>query len=295
MKIRNSLVILMMIIGAPVWAQEKTDNKQATERKVSDVTAEEDPYLWLEDVTGGKALDWVRGKNKSTQDHFESSAEFSNLRDDLLKILDSDERIPFVSKSGDHYYNFWRDKDHERGIWRRTTLDEYRTEDPKWEIVLDLDELAADENENWVWGGASLLRPGYDLALISLSRGGADASVAREFDMKTKKFVEDGFQRDEAKGGISWIDRDSVFIFTDFGEGTMTSSGYPRIAKRWRRGTPLAEAEILYEGKPDDMYIGAGHDDSPGFERNFVQRTLAFYNDEMYLLADDGKLTSVDE
>jgi len=295
MKKCESLFVLMMLIGVPVWAQDNLDNQQtAVARKVSDVTPEEDPYLWLEEVTGDKALDWVREQNKSTQDHFESSAEFSNLRDDLLKILDSDERIPFVSKSGDYYYNFWRDRDHERGIWRRTTLEEYRKEDPKWEIVLDLDELAADENENWIWGGAQLLRPDYDLALLSLSRGGADASVTREFDMKTRQFVADGFQRDEAKGGISWIDRDSVFIFTDFGEGTMTSSGYPRIAKLWRRGTPLADAEVVYEGKPDDMYIGAGHDDSPGFERNFVQRTLAFYNDEMYLRSDDGKLTKID-
>ncbi len=295
MKKCESLFVLMMIIGVPVWAQDNLDNQQtAVARKVSDVTPEEDPYLWLEEVTGDKALDWVREQNKSTQDHFESSAEFSNLREDLLKILDSDERIPFVSKSGDYYYNFWRDQDHERGIWRRTTLEEYRKEDPKWEIVLDLDELAADENENWIWGGAQLLRPDYDLALISLSRGGADASVTREFDMKTRQFVVDGFQRNEAKGGISWIDRDSVFIFTDFGEGTMTSSGYPRIAKLWRRGTPLADAEVVYEGKPDDMYIGAGHDDSPGFERNFVQRTLAFYNDEMYLRSDDGKLTKID-
>ena len=289
-------LFVLIIIGVPVWAQDETENKQTTtvSRKVSDVTPEEDPYLWLEEVTGEKALEWVRGQNKSTKDHFESSAEFSSLRDDLLKILDSDERIPFVSKSGDYYYNFWRDKDHERGIWRRTTLDEYRKDDPKWDVVLDLDELAADEDENWIWRGAQLLRPDYDLALISLSRGGADASVTREFDMKTRQFVDNGFQRDEAKGGISWIDRDSVFIFTDFGEGTMTTSGYPRIAKLWRRGTPLAEAEVVYEGKPDDMYIGAGHDDSPGFERNFVQRTLAFYNDEMYLRSDDGKLTKID-
>lgn len=292
---RELLFLLMMFVAVPTWAQDKVDNATTTAaRKVSDVTPEEDPYLWLEDVTGGKALDWVRQRNKTTQDHFESSGEFTGLRDDLLKILDSDERIPFVSKSGEHYYNFWRDRDHERGIWRRTSLEEYRKDDPQWEIVLDLDELAEQEGENWVWSGASLLKPEYDLALISLSRGGADASVSREFDMKTKKFVKGGFERAEAKGSIGWIDRDSVFIFTDFGEGTMTSSGYPRIAKLWRRGTPVEEAEIVYEGKPDDMYIGAAHDDSPGFERNFVQRTLAFYNDEMYLRSDDGKLTKID-
>lgn len=301
MKIRESFFVLLTVIltatlSVPVWAQQDTESKRTTitQRKVSDVTPEEDPYLWLEEVTGEKALDWVRKQNRTTQDHFESSEEFSTLQDDLLKILDSDERIPFVSKSGDYFYNFWRDKDHVRGIWRRTTLEEYRKDDPEWETILDLDELADDEGENWVWGGASLLRPDYDLALISLSRGGADASVTREFDMKTRQFVKDGFQREEAKGGIGWIDRDSVFIYTDFGEGSMTSSGYPRVAKLWRRGTPLADAKVVYEGKPDDMYIGAGHDDTPGFERNFVFRTLAFYNDELYLLGDDGELTKID-
>ena len=295
MKKPELLVVLMMIITMPVWSQDDVDNQQTLgERKISDVTPEEDPYLWLEEITGDRALNWVRGQNKSTQNHFESSAEFSNLREDLLKILDSDERIPFVSKSGDYFYNFWRDKDHERGIWRRTTLEEYRKDDPAWEILLDLDELAEDENENWIWSGTSLLRPDYDLALISLSRGGADASVTREFNVATKQFVEDGFQRDEAKGGIDWINHDSVFIYTDFGEGTMTSSGYPRIAKLWRRGTLLDDAEVVYEGKPGDLYIGAWHDDSPGYERNFVQRTLAFYNDELYLRSNDGALTKID-
>ena len=295
MKIRQSLFVLMTSVAAPGWAQGDS-NKQDDEikRKVSDVTLEEDPYLWLEEVAGDRALAWVRQQNQATRDHFESSAAFSALRDDLLEIFDSDERIPFIGKSGDYYYNFWRDKDHVRGIWRRTTLDEYRRQDPKWDILLDLDRLAADEGENWVWGGASLLRPDYDLALISLSRGGADASVTREFSLQTRQFVADGFHRAQAKGDMSWIDRDSVFIFTDFGEGTMTTSGYPRIVKLWRRGTPLDKAEIVYEGKPEDLYISASHDDSPGFARNFVQRTLAFYNDEMYLRSDDGQLRKID-
>lgn len=268
--------------------------QDSTSRKVSDVTPEEDPYLWLEDVTAEKSLDWVRARNKTTQKHFEASDEFKSLESDLLKILDSDERIPFVSKAGEHFYNFWRDKTHVRGIWRRTTLEEYRKDDPEWETVLDLDQLAEEEGENWVWDGASILRPGYDLALIGLSRGGADASVTREFDMASKSFVEGGFFRPEAKGNIGWIDRDTVFIYTDFGEGSQTSSGYPRIAKLWKRGTPMSDAEVVYEGTNEDMYISASHDDSPGFERNFVSRTLAFYNDELYLRADDGQLTKIE-
>ncbi len=294
MMIRFLIFIMVAAVVASAHGQVGDDDKSKENPKVSDVTDQEDPYLWLEDVTGTRSLDWVRQKNETTQSHFEASADFKNLEGDLLKILDSDERIPFVSKAGSFYYNFWRDKDHERGIWRRTTLKEYRKADPKWETILDLDELADQENENWVWDGASILRPGYARALIGLSRGGADASVTREFDMSRREFLKDGFNRAEAKGNISWIDQDSVFIYTDFGEGTMTSSGYPRIAKLWRRGQPLNEAEIVYEGTVDDMYIGAMHDDTPGFERNFVQRTLAFYNDELYLRSDDGELKKVD-
>jgi prolyl oligopeptidase len=264
------------------------------QKKVSDVTPEEDPYLWLEDVTGERALDWVRERNAKTQSKFDSDPSFVELRDDLLKILDSDDRIPFIAKHGEYYYNFWRDQKNERGLWRRTTLAEYRQPEPNWDVLLDLDELATAEGENWVWGNVRLLRPEYDRALIDLSRGGADASVTREFDLITRQFVEGGFERPEAKGGMNWIDRDTVFVYTDFGPGTLTSSGYPRLAKRWQRGTPLADAQTIYEGQPNDMYIAAYHDDSPGFERNFVSRSIAFYNNELYLITDDGKLTKID-
>ena len=263
-------------------------------KKVSDVTDKEDPYLWLEDVTGEKALDWVKQRNATTQAKFESSPEFTKLRDDLLEILNSKERIPFVTKYGDHYYNFWRDEKNERGLWRRTTLEEYRKPQPKWETVLDLDAVAANEKENWVWSGAQLLRPGYKLALVSLSRGGADATVTREFDMETKQFVKDGFYRAEAKGSLGWIDENNVFISTDFGTGSMTTSGYPRLAKRWKRGTPVEHAEMIYEGVETDMSVSAVHDDTPGFERNFVSRNLAFYNDELYWLNEQSKLIKID-
>ena len=263
-------------------------------KKVSDVTDKEDPYLWLEDVTGEKALDWVKQRNATTQAKFESSPEFTKLRDDLLEILNSKERIPFVTKYGDHYYNFWRDEKNERGLWRRTTLEEYRKPQPKWETVLDLDAVAANEKENWVWSGAQLLRPGYKLALVSLSRGGADATVTREFDMETKQFVKDGFYRAEAKGSLGWIDENNVFISTDFGPGSMTTSGYPRLAKRWKRGTPVEQAEMIYEGVETDMSVSAIHDDTPGFERNFVSRNLAFYNDELYWLNEQSKLIKID-
>lgn len=258
------------------------------------VVASDDPYQWLEDVGGDAALDWVRARNAKSQERFEEDPSFEPLRKDLLDILDSNARIPLVVKHGEYYYNFWRDKKNERGLWRRTTLEEYKKDAPNWEVLLDLDSLGANEKENWVWKGAALLRPDYTRALISLSRGGADADVTREFDLVKREFVADGFQRPEAKGRMSWIDRDHVFVSTDFGPGSMTDSGYPRLAKMWKRGTPMESATTLYEGKSTDMSIGAIHDDSPGFERNFVSRNIAFYNDELYLLNDRKELVKID-
>ena len=209
-----------------------------------DAAKSADPFLWLEDVEGDKALDWVRERNKKSTDLIQSDSTYKELESDLLEILDSDQRIPGVTKRGEFYYNFWRDADHPRGIWRRTTSDEYRKDDPEWDVILDLDRIAKDEGENWVWAGASLLRPDYEVALIDLSRGCADATVTREFDLNQREFVKDGFSRPEAKGGMGWIDRDTVYVQTDFGEGSMTESGYPRIAKIWKRGTPMDSAQL---------------------------------------------------
>ena len=253
-----------------------------------------DPYLWLEEVQGDSALDWVRGQNARTEAALGAAPGFSALESRIRAILDSDANIPDVSKIGPYYYNFWQDAEHERGIWRRTTLEEYRKAEPEWETIIDLDALNREEKENWVWHGADCLRPDYELCLVSLSRGGADADVTREFNLKEKTWVEGGFYRPEAKGSLGWIDRDRVYVFTDFGPGTLTESGYPRIVKEWRRGTPMSDAKVVYEGTADDMYISAYHHDTPGFERDFVSRTIAFYNDELYHRGKDGKLTRID-
>ena len=253
-----------------------------------------DPHLWLEDVEGEKQLAWVREQNAKAEAELADTPGFKALEADLLAIYDSDDKIPGVYKQGDWYYNFWRDRNHERGIWRRTTLEEYRKPQPKWETVLDLDALNRAEGENWVWHGANCLRPEYTRCLVALSRGGADADVTREFDLSTKQWVDGGFYREEAKGGLRWIDQDTVYAYTDFGAGSMTSSGYPRIVKQWTRGTPISEATVVYEGRPDDMYIAAARDHTPGYERDFVMRTIAFYNDELYLRNADGSLTKVD-
>ena len=277
-----------------LWIFSVNTMAQAPSNPGREEPAAEDPYEWLEEVLGDKALEWVKARNAIVQNRMEREESFEKLRSDLLEILDSNARIPFVSKRGEYYYNFWRDKTNERGLWRRTTLEEYRKAEPKWEVVLDLDALGKTENENWVWKGASLLRPDYQRALITLSRGGADANITREFDLKTRSFVADGFELPESKGSVSWIDIDHLFVSTDFGNGSMTDSGYPRMAKLWKRGTPIEQAKLVYEGKQEDMSVGAVHDDSPGFERNFVTRNIAFYNDELFLVKDSEELVKIE-
>ncbi|WP_024801869.1 prolyl oligopeptidase family protein [Nocardia sp. BMG51109] len=257
----------------------------------------DDPYLWLEEVTSDRALDWARAHNEVVVDRFATADRFSELEHRILDMLDTDTRIPYPSRRGDHLYNFWRDAEHPKGLWRRTSFAEYRKPNPQWEVLIDLDALAAAEQENWVWGGAAVLRPDQSLALISLSRGGADAKVVREFDMAAKQFraaADGGFELPEAKSQIRWIDADTVYVGTDFGPGSLTESGYPRLAKQWRRGTPLAEAETVFEGEPEDVLVAAGYDRTPGYERHYVARATDFFNESVYLLEDDGTLLHID-
>ena len=242
-----------------------------------------DPYLWLEDVGGDEALAWVRERNDATRDAFAEDPAFDPLQRRLLGIFDADDRIPHVYKAGEWYYNLWKDEANPRGLWRRTTLEEYRKPDPAWEVVLDIDALGRDEGENWVYGGASILVPTYDRCLLRLSRGGADAVVVREFDLVTRAFVEDGFSLPESKGSAAWAGPDEIFVATDFGAGTMTDSGYPRVVKLWRRGQPLEKAATVFEGESSDVSVGAYAELSPGFEMQFVYRGRDFYNSDHFI------------
>jgi prolyl oligopeptidase len=242
-----------------------------------------DPNLWLEDVTGEKALQWVRAQNAVSTRQLESTTGFQGLEDRLLDILNSRERIPQVAKHGPFYYNFWRDDKNPRGLWRRTTLEEYKKPAPAWETVLDLDQLAAAEKENWVWHGYNVLKPSNDRCLVELSRGGADAAVVREFDMNSKQFVPDGFTLPEAKSDVAWRDRDTLYIGTDFGPDSMTSSGYPRIIKEWKRGTPLSQARTVFEAKPGDESASVSVEHDHGEVYEFVGRSPTFFTDERFL------------
>ncbi|KOV20057.1 prolyl oligopeptidase [Streptomyces sp. XY413] len=248
----------------------------------------DDPYLWLEDVSGETALAWVRERNAETVDALTGDPGFKVLEQEMREVLDDDGRIPYVFRRGRHLYNFWQDADHVRGLWRRTTLEEYRTARPAWEVLLDLDALADAEGEKWAWAGSRFLAPEHRHALVLLSRDGADACVVREFDLETLEFVPDGFTVAEAKTRIGWIDHDRVWIGTDFGPGSMSTSGYPLQVRRWRRGTPLEDAELVYEGRPSDLSASGWHDDTPGFERDFVHRQIDFWNQQLFLLPEDA-------
>jgi prolyl oligopeptidase len=253
-----------------------------------------DPYLWLEEVTSDKALAWVREQNAESTRELASSAAFEALDARLLKIMDSEEKIPYVEKAGPHFYNFWRDAQHPRGLWRRTTLAEYRKPEPRWETVLDLDALGKAEKESWVWHGASFLRPACRRCLVSLSRGGADADVVREFDVTTRSFVKGGFTLPEAKSDVAWRDRDSLFVGTDFGPGSLTQSGYPRLVKEWRRGTPVADARLVFEGKPEDVSVGGYRTQTPGYQRDFISRGITTWENELFLRRN-GQLIRIEK
>jgi prolyl oligopeptidase len=247
----------------------------------------DDPYLWLEDVTGERALDWARQQNARSTNELQAHAEFEPMRARLLSIMDSKDRIPFVTKHGKFVYNFWRDQRNVRGLWRRTTLEDYKKPQPNWETVLDLDVLAAKENENWVWKFANVIERDYDRCLVSLSRGGADAMVVREFDLKKKQFVEDGFTLPEAKSRVDWQNRDTLYVGTDFGSNSLTKSGYPRIVKEWKRGTPLTAARAIFEGTVDDVSVTAATIHDHGRTYEFIERGLTFFTDETFVRRGD--------
>ena len=256
--------------------------------------ASTDPYLWLEDVQGERALAWVRERNAATERQLQAVPGYEQRRLAVLSVLDSSERIPRVQRAGPWLYNLWQDAKNRRGLWRRTTMVEYQKPQPAWETVLDLDALGKAESENWVWGGAACLGPTYRRCLLSLSRGGADAKVVREFDAVDKRFVEGGFVVPEAKTDITWADADTVYVGSDFGPGSLTDSGYPRVVKRWRRGQPLADAVTVFEGERSDVAVYAFVDHTPGYERTGFGRHTDFYDSRSFLLQGQ-KLQAIDK
>jgi prolyl oligopeptidase len=213
-----------------------------------------DPYLWLEEVEGERALAWVHEQNNRSLPVLEGDRRYQGFLNAALEVAQSRDRLPLGQIRGGNLYNFWQDPDHVRGILRRARLDGYAANTPRWETVLDIDALAAAENANWVYQGANC-DPAGVRCMISLSNGGLDASTDREFDLSTRQFVEGGFVVPEAKSNIGWLDRDTLLVATNWGEGSLTESGYPFILKAWRRGTPLSSAAEIMRGEPSDVSI----------------------------------------
>ena len=217
----------------------------------------DDPHLWLEEVDGKTALEWVKARNAETADELTALPYFADLHRRARKILNAENRLPSLSQRGDYVYKFWRDATHPRGIYQRTAVADYLTSDPSWETVLDVDALSSAEGEQWVFKGMTCLPPDNQRCLVRLSPGGGDAVEIREFDASALKFIEGGFKLAVAKQQVSWLDKDTVFVGSDFGPDSMTDSGYPRVVKVWQRGTPISEAATVYAGDPSSVSVGA--------------------------------------
>jgi prolyl oligopeptidase len=250
---------------------------------------EGDPFQWLEEITGERSIAWVKQHNAQTTKDLESVAEYQPIFSRVQGILDNKDRIPYVSFQGQFVYNFWKDAEHQRGIWRRTTLESYRTAKPNWDTIIDVDRLAKVEGKPWAWGGADCLEPAYRRCLVFLSPGGSDAKVVREFDTHSRSFVKDGFTLPEAKSRVDWLDADTLAVGTDFGAGSLTTSGYPRLVKLWRRGSPLATAQLIFEGQVSDVSANSNiiRDIPQGRSYQLVQRNIAFWKTESFIRLGD--------
>ena len=251
-----------------------------------------DPYQWLEEIESPRSLDWVKARDAKTLAELQSDPRFKQVEADARAVVLATDRIPAPELRGGWIYNFWQDPKSVRGVWRRTSTDEYRKPEPRWETVLDLDGLSTKEKENWVWKGADCLQPEQTRCLLTLSRGGKDASVIREFDSNNKQFVSGGFILPEAKSDVAWLGADDLLVGTDFGAGTLTKSGYPRILKLWKRGTPLTSARTLYEGREEDVSVSPWVARRPDGQVALVNESLTFYTSRRFTLAD-GALTEL--
>jgi prolyl oligopeptidase len=243
---------------------------------------DDDPYLWLEEIEGERALDLVEQQSNLTLEKF-GDAGFAADRDTLAAIYDRPDNIAYVSRRGGLLYNVWKDANNPRGIWRRTTLEEFRGPNSKWDILLDLDKLAAEEGQDWLLAWVSMLPGTYPRAILSLSRGGSDAVTLREFDIETRAFVFDGFGLPEAKGGVDWLDSDTLLLSSAYGDGMATTSGYARTVRLWRRGTDADRAAVVFETAPDRMAAFSSVDRTGASLRVWFVERLDFFNYRLWL------------
>ncbi len=251
--------------------------------------AQNDPYIWLEEVEGEQALDWVRAQNDRSLNALESDPRFDALHQEALSVLTSNARLPLGAIHHGHVYNFWQDETQVRGVWRRSSTESYRSGAPEWETVLDIDALATSEGENWIRGSTTCLSPAYEHCMVELSYGGKDAGVWREFNTRTKTFVEDGFFVPEAKSSVAWIDENTLLVGTDWGDDALTDSGYARELRIWRRGEALSSANFYYAGDKTDVGVFAQVEQTDDGAIIVAQRSTTFFEKEYYVGAGDEK------
>ncbi|MBI3675650.1 MAG: S9 family peptidase [Proteobacteria bacterium] len=283
MRIFRSLALVAIVAGgaAGAWQAVEAGNSKDKHARV------DDPYIWLEDVHGTMPLSWVKKQNEHALALLTADPQYKSDYDSLLAVLDATDRIPFGNLDHNTVFNLWQDAEHPKGLWRRTTADDYAKPAPHWDVLLDVDKLAAGEKENWVFKGADCA-PSLKRCLITLSRGGGDAAVVREFDLKTKTFVADGFSLPEAKSDVTYVDDDRVLFGTDFGKGTLTASGYPRIVKLWKRGQKIADAKTVLEGKSEDVLVAPLVFRTQDGNVPLIVRAVSFFESEYYLPDSNG-------
>ena len=277
------------IASETVPSTVKDKMKRKNFRYDTDGKTDED-HLYLEEVLGDAALSEVKSWNARSLARLESDPRFEAMQAEALSILNSKDKIPYVSYQKGKVQNFWQDADHVRGIWRRASLESYLSEDTDWETVIDFDALSKAEDANWVYKGRTCLPPENSRCMISLSDGGKDAVVRREFDAATKTWIKDGFNVDESKGAAVWLNKDQLLIGVDFGEDSLTDSGYPMVTKLWTRGTPLSDAKELMRGEPEDVGLWpATLEVAPGQYEIILVRSVTFYETEYFWLPREGE------
>ena len=253
----------------------------------------EDPFIWLEEVEGEEALTWAAERNALSIPRLQGDPRFEGIRDAIEMVLTSDDRIPTPGLVNGQVYNYWQDDEHIRGLLRRTSLDSYRSDNPRWETVIDIDLLATVENANWVYKGRTCLPGNPSRCLLRLSDGGKDAVVLREFDLENNNFVDGGFSVDEAKTNVDWVDANTLIIGTDFGPGSVTTSGYARTLRLWRRGTDINDAEQIIEVGLEDMSVGINTVAEDDARYSFVTRHPDFFTEQNWLVTPDGALAEI--